>query len=160
MAISSTNIRFLRSDRAEVIGEMEKVGSRRDGKAWFNLVPFIHEDDLVPESGLVKAFSAKGPVIPRGTWVPPSERRGKIRPGKVGLEHPRGRYAVSQLADLGVALPDGFKTKQDHARRGDVRTGLAKVEQCLDLVFLIEAAGALAEVPVGDRWIGQVSEQT
>ena len=98
MAISSTNIRFLRSDLAEVLDEMEKLAPRRDGRAWFNLVPFVHEEDMIPENQLVKAFSAKGPVILKGTWIPAEERRGKVRPGKVGLEHPRGRYAVRQLS--------------------------------------------------------------
>ena len=150
MAISSTNIRFRSADRDEVLGEMKKLESRRDGKAWFNLVPFVNEDDLIPENQLVKVFGAKGPTIPRGTWLPAQERRGKVRPGTVGLEHPKGRYAVRQLAELGVALPEGFETKQDHARRGlvfeiEVYTG---AEAVLD--FLIAATTALAEVPIGE----------
>jgi len=160
MAINSTNIRFLTSERAEVLAEMEKLAVRRDGKAWFNLVPFVHEDDLVPASQLVKAFTAKGPIIPKGTWLPPRTSRGKVRPGKVGLEHPKGRYAVRQLAELGVELPGGFNTKQDHARRGLVFEVPEDVTADVILGFLLDAARELAEVPVGERWIGQISEQT
>jgi hypothetical protein len=160
MTISSTNIRFLSDDRDEILGEMEKLEVRRDAKAWFNLVPFVHEEDMRQESSLVKAFSAKGPVIPRGTWVPPSERRGRTRPGSVGMEHPRGRYAVRQLAELGVTLPAGLKTKQDHARRGLIFEVGAGVSAAEILEFLIVAATELAEVPIGDRWIGQISLQS
>jgi hypothetical protein len=160
MAISSTNIRFLSSERAEILGEMVKLESRVDGKTWFNLVPLVHEEDLVSENPLVKVFSAKGPPIPKGTWVPAATRRGGLRPGSVGLEHPRGRYAVRQLAEMGITPPDGFETKQDHARRGLIFEVSADVGAAEILDFLIDAARALAEVPVGERWIGQLNEQT
>lgn len=157
MAISSTNIRFVRSDCSEILSQMQPLESRRDGKAWFNLVPFVHEEDLIPESQLLKAFSAKGPVIPRGTWVPAMERRGKVRSGSVGLEHPRGRYAVRQLAEAGVDVPAEFTTRQDHARRGLIFEVSPEVRAEVVLDFLLAASTALAEVPVGERWIGQLS---
>lgn len=160
MAIDSTNIRFLRTERAEVLDEMTKLESRADGKAWFNLVPFVSEDDIAAESPMAKVFGAKGPIIPKGTWVPATERRGRLRPGSVGLEHPRGRYAVRQLAEVGVELPDGFTTKQDHARRGLIFEIATDVGAAQILEFLIAAGTALAEVPVGERWIGQINEQS
>jgi hypothetical protein len=159
MTISSTNIRFLSSDRAEVLGQIVEISARRDGKAWFDLVPYVHEEDLAPESSLVKAFSAKGPPIPRGTFIPPVERRGRVQPGRVGLEHPTGRYAVRRLGEIGIYLPEGFITKQDHARRGLVFEVDPDVSPELILDFLLDAAAALAEVPVGERWIGKISEQ-
>ncbi len=39
----------------------------------------------------------------------------------IGLMHPTGHKAVARLAEAGVAVPDGWVVRQDHARRGLLR---------------------------------------
>ena len=49
-----------------------------------------------------------------GTWAPAQGRE----PATIGIEHGQGPRVVRTLADRDVAVPEGWRVAQDHARRG------------------------------------------
>ena len=52
------------------------------------------------------------------TVMPPKKDRRDTEGLTVGLMHPTGGKAVGRLAEAGVAIPDVWVVRQDHARRG------------------------------------------
>ena len=102
-----------------VIDEMARLAAARSG--WINFLPGVLDED-VQEPGKPSAFStlfgmSQAPVT-MATWIPAKGGRRNGDEVTIGIMHPRGRYAIKQLAGLGVPLPDGWRVRQDHNRRG------------------------------------------
>jgi hypothetical protein len=112
-----------------VLDQMRAIGQARNG--WVNVrpIPLSDESDErltefapTPPVAPVGLFARWRLVLIEGTWVPGQLGRSGAGDASVGLSHPAGRFAVRQLRDAGVPLPDRWKVVVDHARRGLVLT--------------------------------------
>ena len=118
MALRHTEILFRRDDLAEVLGKMGEVSEATcDSRAhsWMNFKPWFDEDDndMVWDPPLRKLFSARGPHVPFATWVPADRKRSRSEPMVIGLTHPKGRYAVRQLASEGLKMPETWHPRPE-----------------------------------------------
>ena len=159
MAIKHTYINFFRHEPEELLDHMESAAVRGDGKTWLNLRPWVEQENLPNNSLLIKMFSAKGPEIPLGTWIPASPRAKKPEPARVGLSHSGGRNAASQLVELGVVLPGGWNMLQDHTKRGLIFEVADGEQMDVVLEFVLSAASVLSGVRIDNRWIADLVEQ-
>jgi len=151
-------------DVGEVLAAMDRLAGAHDG--WINLLPGVPEDAVEqPSQGVFSAlFGTAQPPVSMCTWMP--GRRGtdggpgpkeNWRTGEtVGIMHPRGRFAVSQLASLGVPVPTGWTVRQDHARRGLIVIPAPGRPHRAVLDWSIAAGEALSMVPLTGLWKARV----
>jgi hypothetical protein len=154
----------------ELLDQMRSID--RVGNGWVNIRPRPEDDpdpsmaDLAPTPppAPLNVFGRRRAVTIEGTWVPGRAGRKGLEPASVGLEHPAGRFAVRQLRDGGLALPEHWKVVTDHARRGLVLSvqhqGDSDAARSSDLAeivdWLVEAAAILAPDQVTGRWQAEV----
>lgn len=150
----------------ELIDRMRSID--RVGNGWVNIRPRPEDDpepsmaDLAPTPppSPLGLLARRRVVTIEGTWVPGRLGRKAPEPASVGLEHPAGRFAVRQLREGGLALPERWKVVTDHARRGLVLSvppsGPSDDERTDDLReivdWLVHAAAILAPEQVSGRW--------
>lgn len=180
MAEPDRRLRFHRSEPGDVLAAMGELTA--SGRGWINLEPEVPEDTEVPGPGLFSFMSARGPVIPLATWVPPRPtRRGRVVPATLGLQHPAGVRAAARLAEHGLERPPGWRVTQDHPKRGLVVQVPASVPGAADaaeaaddadagspggagpvtapaaqLEWLLRAAELLSMVPPTGWWVASV----
>ena len=121
-------------------------------RGWANFQPEVPDDTEVEGPGLFGVFAARGPVVPLCTWVVETERRGQRRPPSLGIQHATGTKAARRLADLGCAVPAGWRVTQDHPRRGLVVNVVPVEEPAVILGWLLDAGTALCPVDVTGWW--------
>jgi hypothetical protein len=100
---------------------------------------------------LLRVFSARGRPIPFGTIVAAADGYS------LGLEHSRGAPVLRQLKEWGVRTPSSWQQEQDHPRRGVVFTVPRDEAASTMLTWLLDAATALADVPIRGRWSAVVA---
>ncbi len=147
---------------------MDLLSEVRDG--WINLLPGVPEDEVEPPSqGVFSTLFSSAPApVSMCTWMPAAGGRGtaggRAAAGgrgtaggqSVGILHPRGRYAVRQLGELGVAVPSSWRVSQDHARRGLIVHPAAGTAAAVVLDWMLRAGAALAVVPLTGSWQARV----
>jgi len=163
-----------------VLEQMRAIGRDRNG--WVNVAPLRagegEEEELTELTGSspvapVGLFARWRLVLIEGTWVPGRVGRNGAEDASVGLSHPAGRFAVRQLRDAGVPVPDGWRVVVDHARRGlvlavpdrpgvagsaaaDTRTGDAAAPVSQILPWLLAAGAALGPTQMTGRWRAEI----
>jgi hypothetical protein len=159
---------FQPDDLAAVLAEMNEIGRARNG--WVNVRPVPLDD---PADERLTEFAPTPPVAPvglfarwrlvliEGTWLPGKLGRNGAEDASVGLSHPAGRFAVRQLRDAGVPLPDGWRVIVDHAKRGMVITipdgpGGATDATATVLDWFLAAGRVLGPDQVTGRWRAEV----
>jgi len=150
----TVTIEFVPPDDGEVVERLAEVCAAGDG--WINLLPGVPEDspDLEQPKGLFSFFGNRQAPVTMVTLMP--ERRNR-RSGDdpdltVGLMHPTGPKAVARLAEEGVALPDGWAVRQDHARRGLLLRVPSTVAGRDVIVWAVRAGTALCRAEMTGRW--------
>jgi hypothetical protein len=157
-----------------VLERMRAIDRARDG--WVNVRPRplvdpdpdeerITEFAATPLDAPVGLFARWRLVTIEGTWVPGKAGRNGPEDASVGLSHPAGRFAVRQLRDAGVAVPDGWRVVVDHARRGLVLA----IPEALDadrdhgngsvaviLAWLVAAGAVLGPQQMTGRWRAEI----
>jgi hypothetical protein len=91
------------------------------GEGWINLMPGLEEEDdgrTTMAPGVFALFTARQPPITMGTLMPPRANRRDTEGVTIGLLHPTGAKAAQRLREAGLPLPEGWRVRQDHARRG------------------------------------------
>jgi hypothetical protein len=161
-------IDFMPDDLEAVLDAMREVGHQRNG--WVNVRP-AHPDDeeerltelaATPLEAPVGLFARWRLVLIEGTWVPGKASRNGADPASVGLSHPAGRFAVRQLRDAGVPVPDGWKVVVDHTKRGlvlsvpDPDGGDAAGPVATILPWLVSAGAALGPKQMTGRWRAEI----
>jgi hypothetical protein len=125
------------------------------GQGWINLLPGVDADEdeqqTVPP-GLFSLFSGRQPPVTMGTLVPPRPSRRATEGVTVGLLHPTGAKAVARLSDAGVAVPQGWRVRQDHARRGLVLLAPHGALATGILDWAIRAGTALCRREMTGQW--------
>ncbi len=144
------------ADPGRVVAAMDRLSGAHDG--WINLLPGVDEEEAPePErSGPFTAlFGSPQPPVTMGTWVP--AKKGRAGGDEtLGIMHPRGRHAVTRLRDDGIALPEGWRVRQDHARRGLVVAVPGDVPHARVLDWAVRAGDDLAMVPLTGMWKAKV----
>ena len=145
------HLEFRLDNRAPVIDTMVRLNRDRDG--WLNLQPDVQYEDI-PDTGpsLGRLFSARGPAVPLGSWVPARKRKRGAEPASLGLQHAGGPKAMWRLRDGGLVLPAGWKVLADHPKRGlvlEVPDG-ASPQDTLD--WLLQAAIKLTSFELPPTW--------
>ena len=114
---------------------------------WCNIERGLVED-MPDESPLFGFLAARGPANPFATVMGPTGRNGE-KPAQIGAQHRAGQKALQGLAEHGLALPENWRVKQDHPRRGIVvlPTSESTVEEMW--MWLNAAMAALARAPIG-----------
>lgn len=124
------------------------------GAGWINLVPAVAEGFEPPPRNLFAwMFANRGEPIPVLTWTPAAKAGGRAT---VGISHGSGPRGLARLADAGQALPAGWLKASDHARRGIVLTVPAASDRAEALVWLLDAAHVLCDVPLTGDWLARV----
>jgi hypothetical protein len=144
-------VEFRVGDTAPVVRIMRELAAAHAG--WLNLQPDVDVAD-VPDAGspFGRLLTAAGPPVPLASWVPGELRRGRVADTSLGLQHPGGRKAVWQLRDAGITVPEGWRVRSDHPRRGLVLLVPADADPEVALDWLVRAALALTEMVLPDVW--------
>ena len=145
-------VEFTVVDRRSVLTVMRRQLRDRDG--WVNLQPAIEPDEMPNETGTFgKLFTASGPTVPLGSWVPGARRRnGTAEPVSLGLQHAGGPKALRNLRDRGHPPVTGWRVLTDHPRRGFVLAVPDDEDPDVALVWLLRAAEMLAPVRLPRTW--------
>lgn len=156
MALEPELITFTTGDTAAIVDRMATLAERRDG--WINLHPWVDDDDELPTvaAGLIAWLRARGPTVPEATFVPGEVRRRRTDPHSIGIQHPSGPKARQSLAGKGIEIPEGWRVRSDHPRRGLVVELPDDVDVGDVLAWLLRASNALSGTPLGDRWVAAV----
>lgn len=155
MSPTPESVEFQPDAPAEILARMDLVAGSARG--WINFHPGIDEDADVPgESSLFGIFSASGPAVPICTWMPGKWRRDRRDPVSIGVQHAAGPRAVARLGSFGIEVPDGWRVRQDHPRRGLVVMVPADEDHDRTLAWLLRAGAALSAVPVTGTWTAVV----
>ena len=139
----------------EVAGVAGALSQLRDaGSGWVNLLPGIDEDavDPDPPTGLFAFFGNRAPPVTMATIMPAKRDRRDIEGMTVGLMHPTGARAVARLAEVGVALPQGWVVRQDHVRRGLVVGSPVGATEADVIRWCVRAGAALCRADMTGRW--------
>ena len=151
-------IEFTPDDIGAVV---EQVGGLIErGAGWLNIEPIVGEvamDEIRRSAApaIVRVFSGRGGKIPFGTYVPGDRRKGNL--GQVGLEHSAGPRAVQQLREAGVALPAGWRMRQDHGKRGIV-CEVPRDEAPTTIVrWILDASNQLCEIDLTGWWTAVIN---
>ncbi|MDH3753002.1 MAG: hypothetical protein OEU32_03935 [Acidimicrobiia bacterium] len=147
-------LRFECGDLDEVVDHLHEMQRLADGRRWANFRPVLPDEVMARAGKRPSIFSARGPLIPNGTWVPTwTNRKGEVTPTQAGLEHSAGREAATALADAGIDLPDRWLVQQNHTKRGMTFVLPDHQNPAIAVDFLTRAGIVLAGVPVTDKWV-------
>ncbi len=151
-ARQTKTIEFTPPDEGAVADALRTL--RAAGSGWVNLMPGIDEEasDVHPRAGLFAFFGNNAAPVTMTTLMPPKKDRSTTEGVTIGVMHPTGGKAVARLAEAGVALPDGWVVRQDHARRGLlVRTPVEVAEPAV-VGWSVRAGTALCRAEMTGRW--------
>jgi hypothetical protein len=156
VALQPELIDFTPTDTEAVVARMTVVARDRDG--WINFHPWVEDDEELPTvaAGFLAWAKARGPSIPEATFVPGERKRRGDQPNSIGIQHPSGPKARLTLADKGIAIPEGWRIRADHPRRGLVIE--IPDDSPLDVVldWLVRASQALTPAVLPERWVAAV----
>jgi len=127
---------------------------RAAGSGWLNLMPGIDEEvvDVEPPTGLFAFFGNRTPPVTMATVMPAKRDRRQTEGMTVGLMHPTGTKAVARLAEVGVAIPEGWVVRQDHVRRGLVVRTPVQAREADVVDWCVRAGTALCRAEMTGRW--------
>ena len=159
MAREIERFEFVPEAPDRVLEWMDRLSAADDG--WINLLPGVDEDEAeqpTSPGAFAALFGPSQASVTMCTWLPARRGRRDGQGPTVGIVHPRGRFAIRQLADLGVALPGGWIVSQDHARRGLIVVAPPGAPHADVLTWAIEAGAALAMIPLTGTWQAEVHQ--
>jgi hypothetical protein len=156
VARETREIEFSPADTTPVVNEMALLAGAGDG--WINLLPGVPEDEQPPPPSLLGSILGAAPSpVTMCTWMPPGHGRKRgVEEVTIGIMHPRGRHAVAQLAEMGIALPEGWRVRQDHARRGLIVLAPQDTAHAQVLDWTLAAGAALALTSLTGSWQARV----
>ncbi len=139
----------------EVAGVADSLRTLREaGSGWMNLLPGIDEDaaDPEPSPGLFAFFGNRAAPVSMATVMPPTKEHRDREGVTVGLMHPTGAKAAGRLAEAGVALPEGWVVRQDHARRGLLVRTPPEAGDADIVTWSVRAGAALCRADMTGQW--------
>ena len=144
-------IEFTPPDIDGVGDELAALREAADG--WVNLMPGIAEDaDVEPPGGLFAFFGTRQAPVTMATVMPARQDKRDVEGMSVGLMHPTGAHAVARLADAGIAVPEGWVVRQDHARRGLVLQTSPAAGAAAIVTWCVQAGTELCRAEMTGQW--------
>ena len=127
---------------------------RGAGNGWINLLPGIDEDAVAPEPspGLFAFFGNRAAPVSMATVMPPTRQHADSEGVTVGIMHPTGAKALARLAEAGVALPQGWVVRQDHACRGLLVRTPPGADDAAIITWSVRAGAALCRADMTGQW--------
>ncbi len=120
------------------------------GDGWINVEPIVEEDHQNEVPGFFAWFSARGPKVPVGTFVPGNNQSS----ASVGVAHGSGRGASDQLKEFGIKPPGGWVSRQDHAKHGLVwEMNPHHIVASEVASLLLQSTVGLSTVPTTGGWV-------
>lgn len=159
MARDVDQFEFTPEAAGRVLEWMDRLTVAADG--WINLLPGVDEEDAdqpTAPGAFAALFGPPQAPVTMCTWLPPRPGRRGGEGATIGIMHPRGRFAIRQLAALGVPLPEGWQVRQDHARRGLVVLAPPDAPYRAVLDWTLRAGTALALTPLTGSWQARVHQ--
>ena len=151
MARHEIEILHIDDDHGPLVEAVAVLATKAEG--WMNVEPAVDDEDRVEPPGMFTWFTARGPKVPVGTFVPGSGRD----PASVGLSHGAGRDAVEHLVAAGVAPPTDWTARQNHPKRGFVwEVHPDRIDAGAVVRLLLEGTVVLATVPTAGGWVATV----
>jgi hypothetical protein len=155
MARRVEKFEFAVDEVREVVGVMDRLGAAHDG--WVNLRPSLPDEEEPPSpSPLAALFSTELHEVPVCTWLAGKLQRQRVQPDSLGVQHAAGPKTVAHLRSIGIEVPRGWRTVQDHPRRGLVVLAPSGTDHEDELHWLLEVATALSAVRLRREWIAEV----
>jgi len=146
-------VHFRTDDLSEVVGELDAIAERSNGREWITISPWVDPENLPVVSMLHRIFSARASKVPEATWVPAIDGE----PAQLGVLHASGAQALNRLIESEAAIPKKWINVSDHSKRGLLFAVHPEATPIEVITFAIAASAVLAMVPTDDRWIAQVS---
>ena len=145
MAAEPEELEFDPAEPAAVLARMDEVAAA--GKGWVNFQPAVDADqEPPPRTKLFGLFSNAGPDVPLCTWVPGQPT------SSIGVQHATGPKAADRLKIVERGIPDGWRVRQDHPKRGLVVEVPGGVPNSRVLDWLLDAGAALSTMRLTGRW--------
>ncbi|HKN49529.1 MAG TPA: hypothetical protein VJ010_04830 [Actinomycetota bacterium] len=145
MAAEPEELDFDPAEPAAVLARMDEVAAA--GKGWVNFQPAVDADqEPPPRTKLFGLFSNAGPDVPLCTWVPGQPT------SSIGVQHATGPKAADRLKIVERGIPDGWRVRQDHPKRGLVVEVPGGVPNSRVLDWLLDAGTALSTMRLTGRW--------
>ena len=143
-----TEILFIDAEsKQDLESTIQKISELGDG--WINVEPIVAEDHQNEVPGFFAWFSARGPKVPVGTFVPGNQQNLT----SVGVAHGSGRGASEQLEKMGIKSPEVWVSRQDHAKHGLVwEMNSHQVVASEVASFLLQSTVGLSTVPTTGGW--------
>ena len=149
-----TEILFVDSESVEDLeSAIQEISELGDG--WINVEPVVAEDHQNEVPGFFAWFSARGPKVPVGTFVPGNSQSL----ASVGVAHGSGRGASDQLQKMGIKPPEAWISRQDHAKHGlvwEINPGQVVASEVVSL--LLQSTVGLSTVPTTGGWAATVHQ--
>ena len=102
-------IKFDTHQKEIVVALIEQHVAEVNSLFWLNVEPDVHGKDIHTGSIFWKAFSSRGPVIPKFTWVSASiSKSGNYQQAQLGLTHPTGNAVLQRLRDFNLTVSDDW----------------------------------------------------
>ncbi|HMC51119.1 MAG TPA: hypothetical protein VKI64_00040, partial [Acidimicrobiales bacterium] len=111
-------------------------------------------DELPPDPGPLRIFSAVGPPVPLCTWTPPDRRKAAPH-ALIGVQHGTGARLAKRLAELEVPLAEGWRVVQDEPKKGLVVAVPDGEGDDTVLRWLLATGAALCPFPYSS-WVAAV----
>jgi len=149
------HVRFAQEDPAALVRRATDLAAAHAG--WITMRPEVRETRETEPVGMFAALlSDRRFEIPLCSWVVgPLTRKGP-RPFALGVQHSTGTHAVGRLADRGVNVAAGWRTVQDHPRRGLVVEAPLTCPEGDMISWLLRAGSVLSQLEVTGRWDAEV----
>ena len=151
------HIEFTPMVTGEVVAKMDQLAAARDG--WINLLPGVPEEmvgDIPRPTTLGSLFGTGQPEVAMVTFMPAPPKGRTSDRETFGFMHGVGHKAMPALQQEGLGLPDGWRLRQDHVRRGMI-VELPVGESHEDaLAYALRVGGALCVAPMTGSWRADV----
>lgn len=139
---------------APVVAVMGELAAPPSG--WVTVQPGFDAEQAPPPRRGSGFFTARGPYVPVGNWVPGERTRQGVEYTAVGLQHGFGGAVVEWLAEQQIPLPAGWEVLSDHASRGLVVAVPPGEDHEVTLRWLLDAGDRLCPVQLTGEWRASV----
>jgi hypothetical protein len=133
-----------------VVATMAELAAPPSG--WLSLQPGFDAEQSPPPRRWSGFFTARGPYIPVGTWVPGEKTRRGVEYTAVGLQHGFGGAVAAWLGEQGIGVPVGWEVVSDHPSRGLVLAVPPAAPHDQTLRWLLDAGDRLCPVQLTGEW--------
>jgi hypothetical protein len=148
--IPPTLVEFSVENLAPVTAVMAELASPASG--WLTLQPAFDADEAPPMRRGSGFFTARGPYVPVGNWVPGERTRQGIDYTALGIQHGNASKVVEWLAEHGLTIPTGWEVISDHAARGLIVAVPPAEDHEKVLAWLLDAGDRLCPIQLTGEW--------